>query len=57
MTKDQAMSFLAQKFTFIQGRGIASEYKSLATEYEMIGEDGIAKTLRIKAEEIKNAIN
>ena len=52
MTKDQAMSFLAKKFTFIEGRGIAAEYTSLAFEYEMIGEDQTAKNLRAKAKEI-----
>lgn len=55
MTKDQAMSFLAQKFTFIEGRGIAAEYTSLAYEYEMIGEEQTAKNLRAKAQEIANA--
>ncbi len=55
MTKDQAMLFLAQKFTFIEGRGIAAEYTSLAYEYEMIGEDQTANNLRAKAQEIANA--
>lgn len=54
MTKDQAMYFLAQKFAFIEGRGIPAEYKSLAHEYEMIGEETTAKQLRKKAEELNN---
>lgn len=52
MTKDQAMSFLAKKFTFIEGRGIAAEYTSLAYEYEMIGEERTANNLRAKAQEM-----
>ena len=55
MTKDQAMLFLAQKYNFIEGRGIAAEYTSLAYEYEMIGEERTATELRKKAQEITNA--
>lgn len=55
MTKVDAMAFLAQKHTFIEGRNIAAEYADLAYEYEMIGEDGMANQLRQKAEELRNA--
>jgi len=55
MTKVDAIAFLAQKHTFIEGRGIASEYADLAYEYEMIGENSTAQQLRQKAEELVNA--
>lgn len=55
MTREQALSFLGQKFTFIEGRGIAEEYRSLATEYSEIGEERRAGELRQKAQEMSNA--
>lgn len=56
MTHDQALGFLAQKRTFIEGRGIAAEYTSLAFEYAEIGEEGTAQELRRKAQELRNEL-
>lgn len=53
MNRDQAKAFLDQKRTFIAGRGIAAEYKSLAFEYSEIGEKGTAAELIEAAKKIE----
>lgn len=55
LSKTNALAFLAQKRDFIEGRGIAAEFTSLAFEYDQIGENVVAKELRQKAEELSNA--
>lgn len=49
LTFEQALAFLAEKRTFIEGRGDPDEYEALADEYDLIGAEANAANLRRKA--------
>lgn len=50
LTQEAALAFLAEKRTFIEGRGDSDEYLALADEYESIGAESCAASLRTKAQ-------
>lgn len=53
MDRLNAKKFLDNKRTYIEGRGIAAEYKSLAFEYSEIGEEATAEELIETAKKIE----